>query len=168
MTRKSIALNWMLGGAIVFSVATVVVLAGQQYRALEGATSAKAVFDVRTGDPQKAADSLGLIHRTLTDDSLTAIAERPDFAVVFIGPAVRLISTDTAEFSAEERQILEQIAERLTAMACDGMTLEACLVAANRFGVDPESFVSGVDPVGNGWISLIGYQAKNYSLVPIY
>ena len=168
MTRKSRTIGRALAGAIGLCVVTGVVLAGQQYRALEGVTSAKVVFDVRTGDPQRAASSLALMREMLTDDSLTAIAERPEFALVFSGGAVRLISSDTEGFSREDREVLEQIEETVSAMTRDGIRLEACLIAANRFGVDPDSFVAGVDPVGNGWISLIGYQAKEHSLVAVY
>ena len=52
-------------------------------------------------------------------------------------------------------------------MTKDGITLEACLVAAKGFGVEPSSILPEIKQVGNGWISLIGYEAKGYSMVPV-
>jgi hypothetical protein len=46
--------------------------------------------------------------------------------------------------------------------------LEICLVAAQVFGVDPASILPGIKHVPNGWISLIGYEVKDNSLVPAY
>ncbi len=40
-------------------------------------------------------------------------------------------------------------------------------IAAGLFKVDPKTFIPEVKPVGNTFISLIGYQAKGYGLVPI-
>ena len=53
-------------------------------------------------------------------------------------------------------------------MVKSGIRLEICLVAAQVFGVDPGSVLPEIKQVGNGWISLIGYQARGYSLVPAY
>jgi hypothetical protein len=36
------------------------------------------------------------------------------------------------------------------------------------FGVDPASILPEIKHVPNLWISLIGYQAKGYSPVPVY
>jgi hypothetical protein len=36
------------------------------------------------------------------------------------------------------------------------------------FGVEPTSILAEIEQVGNGWISEIGYQARGYSLVPVY
>ena len=52
-------------------------------------------------------------------------------------------------------------------MAKDGVSFEACLVAAKAFGIEPSSILPEIKQVGNGWISLIGYEAKGYSLVPV-
>ena len=53
-------------------------------------------------------------------------------------------------------------------MSKDGVKLEICLFAAEVFGVDPASVLPEIKRVGNGWISLIGYQSKGYALVPAY
>jgi intracellular sulfur oxidation DsrE/DsrF family protein len=49
----------------------------------------------------------------------------------------------------------------------DGVKLEICLYAAKVMGVDPETIMPEIDRVGNGFISVIGYQAQGYSVVRI-
>lgn len=141
---------------------------GEEYAALKGVNSVKAVFDVRIGTPKSADLHLKLIHQTLKDKGLTGITDKPDFVVVFIGPAVKLVSKDRKDFSPEDQKILGSIAQTISAMSKDGIRLELCLVAAKVFGVDPATVLPEIKHVGNGWTSLIGYQAMGYSLVPAY
>lgn len=49
----------------------------------------------------------------------------------------------------------------------DGVKMEVCLYAANVVGVDPSTILPEIDPVNNGFISTIGYQAQGYSLVRV-
>ena len=140
----------------------------EEYEALKGLKSVKAVFDVRAGNPKSAALSLKLIHQTYQDKNITAITKQPAFAVVFIGPSVKLISKNREGFSSEEQKTLDEIAGIISQMSKEGIKLEICLFAAQVFGVDPASVLPEIKRVGNGWISLMGYQAKGYSLVPAY
>jgi intracellular sulfur oxidation DsrE/DsrF family protein len=87
---------------------------------------------------------------------------------VFIGPSVKLISKNREGFSPEDQKSLDEIANTISAMSKDGINLEICLVAAKVFNVDPASVLPEIKRVGNGWISMIGYQAQGYSLVPVY
>ncbi len=52
-------------------------------------------------------------------------------------------------------------------MKNDGVKLEVCLYALKVLGVDPKTILPEVDKVGNGFISVVGYQAKGYSVVTI-
>jgi intracellular sulfur oxidation DsrE/DsrF family protein len=88
--------------------------------------------------------------------------------VVFIGPSVKLISKNREGLSPEDQRSLDEIADAVSAMSKDGITLEFCLVAAKFFNVDPASVLPEIKGVGNGWIPVIGYQAQGYSLVPVY
>ena len=97
-----------------------------------------------------------------------AVTQKPAFVVIFIGPSVKLMSKNKEGFSPEEQKSLDEIANTISIMAKDGIRMEICLVAANIFGVDPGSFLPGLKPVPNGWVSLIGYETKGYSLVPAY
>ena len=62
----------------------------------------------------------------------------------------------------------QEIADTISKMSEDGIHLEVCLAAVEYFGVEPASIQSEIKQVGNGWISEIGYQAKGYTLVPVY
>jgi intracellular sulfur oxidation DsrE/DsrF family protein len=53
-------------------------------------------------------------------------------------------------------------------MANDGIILETCMTAAHSLNVDPDSILPEINKVGNGWISVIGYQHSGYALVPAF
>lgn len=134
--------------------------------AIRSGASAKAIFDVRIGQPLSAANHLTLIHQTYQD--LKAAGKMPEFVVVFIGPSVKLISTGREGFAGNELKPLNDIAHTVAAMAKDGIRIEICMVAAKAFHVDPASVLPEIQKVPNGWISLIDYQARGYALVPAY
>jgi intracellular sulfur oxidation DsrE/DsrF family protein len=141
---------------------------GEDYEALKGLKSVKAVFDVRVANPKSAALNLKLIHDTCKDKNIMAVTKKPTFVIVFMGPSVKLISKKKEGFSSEEQKILDEIATTISEMSKDGIKLEICLFAAKLFGVDSASVLPGIKQVPNGWVSLIGYQAKGYSLVAAY
>jgi intracellular sulfur oxidation DsrE/DsrF family protein len=141
---------------------------GEDYEALKGLKSVKAVFDVRVANPKSAALNLKLIHDTCKDKNIMAVTKKPAFVVIFMGPSVKLISKKKEGFSPEEQKILDEIARIVSEMSKDGIKIEICLFAAKVFGVDPASVLPGIKKVPNGWVSLIGYEAKGYSLVPAY
>ena len=88
--------------------------------------------------------------------------------VVFLGPAVMLLSESREGVSAEDNKMYDAIAGRISEMAKDGIELEICLFAVRLFKVDPTTILSEIKHTENGLPSLIGYQAKGYSLVPVY
>ena len=164
MKRKIITL---LNLFIVISLFCVVsTVSGEEYKAMKGIKSVKAVFDEREGNPKSAALHLKIIHQTYKE--LAAMKKNPVFVLVFIGPSVKLISKNREGFSPEDQKSLDEIANTISAMSKDGIKLEICLVAAKVLNVDPASVLSEIKRVGNGWISEIGYQAQGYSLVPVY
>jgi len=147
--------------------ASFAAVSATENEALSGVGSAKAVFDVRIGNPQSAAMHLKLMHQTYKD--LAAAKKKPVFRIVFLGPSVKLISKNRTGFTTpEDNKALDEIAEAVSAMSKDGIRFEICLVAAKVFNVDPATVLPEIKHVENGWISLIGYQAKNFSLVPAY
>ncbi len=133
---------------------------------LGGIRTAKAVFDVRIGQPGMAAAHLNLIHITFKE--LKEAGKSPDAVVVFIGPSVKLISSSRNGFTDDEKRVLDDIARMVTAMSKDGIQLEICMVAAKTFKVDPETILPEIKQVPNGWVSLIGFQNQGYALVPAY
>ena len=164
MKRKIITLlNLFIAISLLCAVSTV---SAEEYKAMKGIKSAKAVFDERISNPKSAAFNLNVIHQTYKE--LAAMKKNPVFVVVFIGPSVKLISKNREGFSPEDQKSLDEIANTISAMSKDGINLEICLVAAKVFNVDPASVLPEIKRVGNGWISMIGYQARGYSLVPVY
>lgn len=141
---------------------------GDEHGSLSGMESVEAVFDVRAGSPKPLTLLLGLIHQTFKDSSIQQVTETPAFVLVFSGPAVKLISTQTEGLSAEEKDLIAQVASTISEMAKDGIEMEICLAATTIFGVDPATVLPEIRRVPNGVISLIGYQARGYSLVPVY
>ncbi len=138
----------------------------EEYDAMKGVDSAKVFFDMRDGIPNIAAVHMKLIYDTYKE--LAAMKKKPVFVVVFMGSAVKLISSNRSEFSSEEHKYLDEIADTVSKMSRSGIHIEACLAAVKYFGVEPASIQSEIKQVGNGWISEIGYQEKGYQLVPVY
>jgi intracellular sulfur oxidation DsrE/DsrF family protein len=122
-------------------------------------------------DAMKGVNSVNAIHLNLIHDTykeLVAMKKDPVFVVVFMGSAVKLISSDHRGFTAEEQKSLKEIASIISRMSKAGIRVEVCLFAVKVFGVEPTSILPEIERVGNGWISEIGYQARGYSLVPVY
>jgi len=138
----------------------------EEYHAMKGVDSANAIFDMRDGIPKSAAVHMQLILDTYKE--LGAMKKKPDFVVVFMASAVKLISSNRSEFSSEDQKYLKEIADTISKMCAAGIRLEVCLFAVKYFGVEPASISSRIKQVGNGWISEIGYQGKGYRLVPVY
>jgi intracellular sulfur oxidation DsrE/DsrF family protein len=152
----------------IFMLAVVGSVSAATYESLAGLKSIKAIFDVRAANAKSAAIQLKLIHDTYKDKSIMAVSKKPSFIVAFMGPSVKLISKDKRGFSAEDQKAMDEIAKTVQEMAKDGIKLEVCDFAVKVFGVDPASILPEIKHVPNGWVSLIGYQAKGYSLVPAY
>ena len=138
----------------------------EEYDAMKGVNHTDVIFDMRDGIPEIAVEHIKLIHDTFKQ--LTAMKKNPVFVVVFMGSAVKLISSDHSGFNAEEKKHLKELAGTISKMSKDGIDFEVCLAAVEYFGVDPASIQSEMKHVPNGWISEIGYQARGYKLVPVY
>ena len=61
-----------------------------------------------------------------------------------------------------------EIEANVEALAALGIKQEVCAVATRVFGVDNKTVIPGLTLVGDGFISLIGYQSQGYHLVPVY
>lgn len=138
------------------------------YQALQKVNSVSTIFDFRIQEPQSALDHLKLVHTTYKDKAIHSVSPNPHFVVVFMGPSVKLLTSDRKGFSSKDQQTIKQIDEVLTTLNKDGVVLEVCLVAAQYFKVDPNTFPKTLQQVPNGWISSIGYQAQGYSMVPVF
>lgn len=148
-------------------VLTAIPAASSEYPALEGLQGVSAVFDVSLGSPAMANIVFAAVKGVYADESVRALPHPPQIAIVFHGPAVKLISTLREGFEEPDLKALDEFAALLQQMTKDGVTLEVCDYALEVLGVDPATILPEVNHVGNGFISVVGYQAKGYSLVTI-
>lgn len=164
MKRNSyILLNLFVAISLICSVTIAV---AEEYEGIAGVKSAKILFDERESNPKAAALHLKVVHQTYNE--LAAMKKKPAVVVVFIGPSVRLVSRNRDGFSPEDQKSLEEIAKEISAMSKEGIKSEICLIAVKHFNVDPASVLPEIKKVGNGWVSMAAYQARGYSLIPVY
>lgn len=133
--------------------------------ALKGVKTGKGVFDINLSSPEKLPLYLEVIKET--HHGLKAQGVKPELIVAFRGTAVKLVSNARANFSKDQLEALQQSDELIRELAKAGVKFEACAVATRLFGVENNSILPQVKVVGNTFISLIGYQAKGYALIPI-
>jgi uncharacterized protein len=167
-TKNTLIRHFFTIVAVMFVAALMATpaLAGE-YGALEGVKSVKTVFDVSQGDPKTANIVFWAVKNVYEDQSVRELPEQPQVAVVFHGPSVKMISTDRKGFQDSDNEALDEFASMIRQMKKDGVKLEVCEYALKVMGVDPATVMPGVNIVGNGFISIAGYQAQGYSLVTI-
>ena len=134
--------------------------------ALSGIKEGKGVYLISLDKPQKAALYLEIIKST--HQSMAAQGVKPDFILVYVGATVRFLTTEPAEEFTEIKPVLQSIASSVKELNELGVQQEVCVIATNFFKVPNEKLLPGLSLVGNGFTSLIGYQAKGYGLVPIF
>jgi intracellular sulfur oxidation DsrE/DsrF family protein len=161
-----------LGSLVVAAVALLAVAATPAYAegpkdqaALSGLNDVKAAFDLQNGDGKVLLKQLEVIDETR--QSLIEQGVKPQFVLTFRGPATALVQTDQSEITPENRDYARKIAAKIHALrAADGInSIEQCAVAVRLSGTKPENIIPDVKVVGNGWISLMAYQAKGYGYI---
>ena len=133
--------------------------------ALQGVTSGKGIFDINLIDVDKLPLYLQVIKET--NDGLKKQGVKPNLVVAFRGGAVRFVSSNRTDFTPEQRVSLGHADALIQELAKQGVRFEACAVATRLFKVDSTTIIPNVKVVGNTFISLIGYQAKGYAIIPI-
>ena len=133
--------------------------------ALAGLQSIKVAFDVKEGDGKGLLNRLNIIDETR--QSLIKQGVTPHIVIAFRGPATRLVQTDTEKIKPEDRPVAAQIQAKLAEMSrAQGIdSVEQCSLAIRTQGTKAENVSAGIKVVGNGWISLMAYQAKGYSYI---
>jgi len=134
-------------------------------QALAGLSEVKVAFDFTTGDPKQLLTQLTVIDETR--QSVMSQGAKPDFILAFRGPATKLVQTDLSQVKAEDRELMSKIAEKVRQLRrSSGVTsMEQCGVAVRLAGTKPENVLPEIKVVGNGWISLMAYQAKGYGYI---
>jgi intracellular sulfur oxidation DsrE/DsrF family protein len=134
--------------------------------ALNGVETGKVVFDMNSAGAEKTALYLTVIRETVND--FTRQGVKPDVILAFRGPSVKLISKDRENADPADLENLDKIAAQLADLQNQGVRMESCSVATRMLGVDNDQLLDGIKPVGNTFVSLAGYQAQGYSIIPIY
>ena len=135
--------------------------------ALKGITQGNVVWDVTIGSPGKLLFLLKVIEETYGD--LERQDVEPDMVFLFHGPVMKLISTNPLDLPLDEEEAREQALELIRKMSnLPGVRMESCSVSARILGIGNDTIISGIKPVGNTFVSQIGYQQKGYATIPIH
>lgn len=134
--------------------------------ALKGVEKGKVIFDVNMTEAKKMTLYLMVINQTV--DDLEKQGVKPEVVLAFRGKSVRLISTDREDMELTDNEHLDKIATQLSDLQKKGVRMEACSIATKLSNVDNKTLLKGIKPVGNTFVSLIGYQAQGYANIPIY
>ena len=150
----------------MIQLAAVPASAGE-YAALKEVRGLNSVFDYSLGSAEAATTIFPAIKGVYEDKNVLALPARPKTVIVFHGNAVKLISTARKDLDEASRKTFDKVAEQIRQFKKDGVTLEVCMYAVNVLGVDPSTLMPEIDRVGNGFISVLGYQAQGYAVVTI-
>ena len=137
----------------------------QDTDALSSLNEVKVAFDMQTGNSAALLKQLEVIEETR--DSLIKQGVKPSFVITFRGPATKLVQTDPGEIAADDRENARTIAGKIRALkTAEGIaSIEQCAVAVRLAGTKQENVLPEIKVVGNGWISLMAYQAKGYGYI---
>ncbi len=139
--------------------------AADDHVALGGLSDAKVAFDLKDGDGKTLLARLDTIEETRV--SLIQQGITPHIILAFRGPATRLVQTDLDKIKPEDREMAAKVAAKIkelsTARGVDGF--EQCSLAVRQQGTNAEKVLPQIRVVGNGFISLMAYQAKGYAYI---
>ncbi|MBI5056522.1 MAG: DsrE family protein [Nitrospirae bacterium] len=133
---------------------------------LKGLKEGKVIFEAGIGDPENLFLYLSVIKDT--HDSMLKQGVKPVMIVQIHGGAVPLVSKKREGMPPERQKKLDDIAKMITELRGIGVDFEVCALAARLLKVDYNDILSGIKLVGNGWVSLVGYQNKGYAIVPFH
>ncbi|MGV8990621.1 MAG: DsrE family protein [Thiobacillus sp.] len=135
--------------------------------ALRGVKEGKGVFLIDFDDAKKTAFYLETIKGTHA--GLIRQGVKPKFVIVYIGPTVRFLTTKPDDvLELEQGETLKAIAARVKELNQLGIRQEICAVATKVFNVPNETVLPSLTLVGDGFISLIGWQTQGYKLIPLF
>lgn len=134
--------------------------------ALKGVKTGKVVWDISMANAETLAVFLSVVRETY--DDLKRQNVEPDMVLAIHGVPVKYVTRTSDALPFELQVPVEKVTAVLDDMAKrPGVRIEVCSVANRLMGVDNAAIRDGYTVVGNTWVSLIGYQAQGYAVVPI-
>ena len=159
--------------ALVFLLGAMMVAApGSRGRAeaaddnpVAGLKEARVAFDITAGEPGRMLNILNTIDETR--ESFVKLGVAPHFVLAFRGPATLLTQTDLSRLKPEDRETAAKIAAKLKQLrATAGIErMDQCSIALRGQKVDKALVNPDLTIVDNGWITLVGYQARGYAYI---
>lgn len=135
--------------------------------ALKGISEIYTLYDVRKANPNVMLSYLKGIESNY--NNLLKEKVKPHLRIIFISSAVQFITTKPADnIEMEYGDTLKGIANQIARLKDIGVKMEACSTATAYFNVDNDTLLPGIVPVRSGFLSVMGWQAQGYSLVPVY
>ena len=134
-------------------------------RSLDGVQKASIYFDVSLKDDALLVFRMDLLDRTIKtlDESGLEVS-----AVIGIrGHASRFITKGEHYVLDEQVENKKKIQQWIKRFSDRGIVIEQCAIAAGMHDIASDDFLPEVTIVGNGYVSLVGYQAQGYSVVPM-
>ena len=134
-------------------------------RALQGLSRVQVYFDVNVSEAKLLEWRMELIDRTMRqihEAGLTA-----DTVIGIRGGASVYATKDEHYVLEEEAEHKRKIQQWLTTFVSRGAMVELCSIAALQKGIDLADVLPEVQVVKNGYVSIIGYQAQGYAVVPM-
>ncbi len=135
-------------------------------QALQGLSSAKVVFMLNLKEPRRLAHVLDVVKKT--DKGMRAQGVKPEIVVVIIGPSVAFLTKDRRGIPYMKQRAVAKVQKNIRKLKTLGIRIEACGIALKGMDIAPADVIPEVRPIGNGFVSAIGYQAQGYNLIPVY
>ncbi len=141
--------------------------AASEYAALERLERLDTVIDYGHASPEAATVVFPAVRQIYQDQSVKALPNPPRTVIVFHGEAVKFLSNDRQGFDETQHETLDTVAEQIRQFHEDGVRMEVCMYAVRVFGVDPDTLMTEIEQVGNGFISVAGYQNQGYAVIAV-
>lgn len=133
--------------------------------ALQDIKNVRVYFDASLKDDDLLVFRMELLDRTIRQMEEAGVDVSG--VIGFRGGASRFITKEDHYVLEEQAGNKVKIQEWIRRFSQQGLVIEQCAVAAEILDIPVEDFLPEVKIVGNGYISLIGYQAQGYSVVPM-
>jgi intracellular sulfur oxidation DsrE/DsrF family protein len=161
-----VALAILLGAAVVLAAPVMGAVAhAADDNPVAGLKDVRIAFDITAGEPGRMLLILNTIEETRESFVKQGIA--PHFVLAFRGPASLLTQSDLSRLKPEDRETAGKVAAKLKALrATAGIErMDQCSIAMRGQKVDKAKVLPEMTIVENGWITLVGYQAKGYAYI---